>query len=190
MTDVAIDRYGVLYGVTFDCGYVINPQTGQATKLGSLPTSFNGLTLVPAGVLDPNKDVLVGIANSGQWYRLTLMNGVFTTQLLGQYGPGYTSAGDAFSIEGVGTFGAVNKTGVSGTVIVKVDPATGAVQSELATLGAFSTIYGLAGWEGLILAFNSGGEIIRVDPVTGTVTNLGNKSISWWGAGVGTVLPQ
>lgn len=190
MTDVAIDRYGVLYGVSFDCGYVIHPQTAQAIRLGSLPTSFNGLTLVPKGILDPNKDVLVGTANNGDWYRLALMNGVFMAQKIGQYGAGYTSAGDAFSIENVGTFGAVNKTGVSGTVIVEVDPATGAVQKELATLAGFSAIYGLAGWQGLILAFSSGGEVFRIHPTSGEVTNLGDKNISWWGAGVGTVIPQ
>jgi hypothetical protein len=190
MTDVAIDRYGVLYGVTFDRGYVIHPQTAQAYFLGTLPQSFNGLTMIPQGILDPNKDTLVGIANSGAWYRMTLMNGVFNIQQIGQYGPGYTSAGDAFSIEGVGTYGAVNKQGVAGTVIVTVDPNTGAVQQEVATLPQYPTVYGLAGWEGLILAFDSSGQMIKVDPMTKVVTPLGNKNIVWWGAGVGTVIPQ
>ncbi|PCC67337.1 Thrombospondin type 3 repeat-containing protein [Nannocystis exedens] len=190
VTDVAIDRWGVLYAITFGCGYVVNPQTAQAYKLGTLPQSFNGLTLVPKGVLDPNKDSLVGIANSGQWYKLTLQNGMFNIQQIGQYGAGYTSAGDAFSIEGVGTYGAVNKQGVGGTVIVQVDPATGAVQSELATLGQYPNVYGLAGWEGLILAFDSSGEMIRIDPQTKVVTALGDKNVTWWGAGVGTVIPQ
>nr|WP_276603494.1 thrombospondin type 3 repeat-containing protein [Nannocystis pusilla] len=190
VTDVAIDRWGVLYAVTFGCGYVVNPQTAQAYKLGTLPQSFNGLTMIPKGVLDPNKDTLVGIANSGQWYKLTLQNGMFNIQQIGQYGAGYTSAGDAFSIEGVGTYGAVNKQGVGGTVIVQVDPATGAVQSELATLAQNPAVYGLAGWEGLILAFDSSGQMFRIDPQTKVVTPLGNKGVSWWGAGVGTVIPQ
>ncbi|MCY0990310.1 thrombospondin type 3 repeat-containing protein [Nannocystis sp. ILAH1] len=190
VTDVAIDRWGVLYAVTFGCGYVINPQTAQAYKLGTLPQSFNGLTMIPKGILDPNKDTLVGIANSGQWYKLALQNGMFNIQQIGQYGAGYTSAGDAFSIEGVGTYGAVNKQGVGGTVIVQVDPATGAVQSELATLAQNPQVYGLAGWEGLILAFDSGGQMFRIDPQTKVVTPLGNKNVTWWGAGVGTVIPQ
>lgn len=190
VTDVAIDRWGVLYAVTFGCGYVVNPQTAQAYKLGTLPQSFNGLTMIPKGILDPNKDTLVGIANSGQWYKLTLQNGMFNIQLIGQYGAGYTSAGDAFSIEGVGTYGAVNKQGVGGTVIVQVDPATGAVQSELATLAQNPAVYGLAGWEGLILAFDSSGQMFRIDPQTKVVTPLGNKGVGWWGAGVGTVIPQ
>jgi hypothetical protein len=191
MTDVAIDRWGVLYGVTFGCGYVIHPMTGQAYKLGSLPSSFNGLTLVPKGIVDPNKDALIGISNAGGWYHLKLTNGVFQAQQLGSYGAGYTSAGDAFSIEGVGTYAAVNKQGVNNaTVIVSVDPANGKVTGELATLQGYPTVYGLAGWEGLIVAFNSGGELIKVDPVTKMVTVLGDKNITWWGAGVGTVIPQ
>ncbi|MDC0718914.1 thrombospondin type 3 repeat-containing protein [Nannocystis bainbridge] len=190
VTDVAIDRWGVLYAVTFGCGYVINPQTAQAYKLGTLPQSFNGLTLIPKGILDPNKDALVGIANTGQWYQLTLQNGMFAIQQIGQYGAGYTSAGDAFSIENVGTYGAVNKQGVAGTVIVQVDPKTGAVQSELATLPQNPAVYGLAGWEGLILAFDSSGQMFRIDPQTKVVTPLGNKGVAWWGAGVGTVIPQ
>ncbi|MDC0675214.1 thrombospondin type 3 repeat-containing protein [Nannocystis radixulma] len=190
VTDVAIDRYGVLYAVTFGCGYVVNPQTAQAYYLGTLPQSFNGLTMIPKGILDPNKDALVGIALTGAWYRLILQNGMFNIQQIGQYGNGYSSAGDAFSIEGVGTFGAVNKVGVGGTVIVEVNPANGAVMSELATLAAYSTVYGLAGWEGLILAFDSSGQMIRIDPVTKVVTQLGNKNVTWWGAGVGTVIPM
>lgn len=191
MTDVAIDRWGVLYGVTFGCGYVIHPQTGQAYKLGSLPSSFNGLTLVPKGIIDPNKDALIGISNAGGWYHLKLNNGVFQAQLLGTYGAGYTSAGDAFSIEGVGTYAAVNKQGVNNaTVIVSVDPANGKVTGELATLVGYPTVYGLAGWEGQIVAFNSGGQLIKVDPMTKMVTVIGNKNVGWWGAGVGTVIPQ
>lgn len=191
VTDVAIDRWGVLYGITFGCAYVIHPQTAQATKLGSLPQSFNGLTMVPKGVIDQNKDTLIGISNAGGWYQLTLMNGVFNAKLLGTYGAGYTSAGDAFSIEGVGTYAAVNKQGVANaTVIVDVDPATGKVKSDLATLNGYPTVYGLAGWEGLILAFDSSGNVIKVDPMTKQVTPLGNKGAAWWGAGVGTVLPQ
>ena len=75
-------------------------------------------------------------------------------------------------------------------MIVTVNPLTGKVESELAVTMGYNSIFGLAGWEGLIIAFNSGGEMIKIDPATKVVTNLGDKNISWWGAGVGTVLPQ
>ena len=40
------------------------------------------------------------------------------------------------------------------------------------------------------MAFNSGGQMIRIDPITKVVTDLESKGVSWWGAGVGTVIPQ
>jgi len=190
MTDVAIDRYGVLYGVTFDRAYVCNPTSAQCFVLGTLPGSFNGLTWIPAGTLDPDKDSLIGITTGGAWNHLKIMNGQVTSQQLGTYGAGYSSAGDAFSIEGVGTYAAVNKNGANSTVIVTVDPLNGKVLSELASTQGYNTIYGLAGWEGLIIAFDQGGTMIKVDPMTKAVTNLGNKAMTWWGAGVGTVIPQ
>jgi hypothetical protein len=190
MTDVAIDRYGVLYGVTFDRLYVCNPASAQCFNLGTLPGSYNGLTWIPAGIIEPDKDTLIGITNPGAWVQLSIKGGMVTAKQLGTYGANYTSAGDSFSIEGVGTFAAVNKVGVNSTVIVTVDPLTGKVTGELAVTQGYNSVYGLAGWEGLILAFDSSGQMIKVDPVTKAVTNLGAKGVSWWGAGVGTLIPQ
>ena len=190
VTDVAIDRYGQLFAITFNDVFVCNPKTAACYWLGTLPDSYNGLTFIPAGTLQPDKDSLIGISQGGGWYHLKIMNGMAQAVQLGTYGPGYSSAGDSFSIETVGTFAAVNKNGAPGTVIVTVDPLTGKVASELATLNGYFSVYGLAGWEGLILAFDSSGNVLKVDPMTKVVTPLGNKGVGWWGAGVGTVLPQ
>nr|WP_293183622.1 thrombospondin type 3 repeat-containing protein [Nannocystis sp.] len=190
MTDLAIDRNGVLYGVTFDRLYVCNPVSAQCFNLGVLPGSYNGLTWIPAGILEPDKDTLIGITGGGGWFQLTIMNGQVAAKQLGSYGAGYSSAGDAFSIEGVGTFAAVNKVGVNSTVIVTVEPKTGKVSGELAVTQGYSSVFGLAGWEGLILAFDSSGQVIKIDPVTKVVTKLGNKGVGWWGAAVGTLIPQ
>ncbi len=190
MTDIAIDRYGVLYGVSFGRAYVCNPTTAKCFDLGALNNSYNGLTWIPAGIIEPDKDSLIGIGNDGSWNHLTFNNKIVSAKKLGSYGPGYTSAGDAFSIENVGTYAAVNKQGAAGTVIVTVDPLTGKATGELAVTQGYFSVYGLAGWEGLILAFDSSGTVIKIDPMTKVVTNLGKKSESWWGAGVGTILPQ
>lgn len=190
MTDVAIDRNGVLYGVTFDRLYVCNPGTATCFNLGTLPGSYNGLTWIPAGIIDPDKDTLIGITNPGAWVQLSIKGGMVTAKQLGSYGANYSSAGDAFSIEGVGTFAAVNKVGLNSTVIVTVDPTNGKVTGELAVTNGYNSVYGLAGWEGLILAFDSSSQMIKIDPVTKVVTNLGAKGVSWWGAGVGTLIPQ
>jgi hypothetical protein len=110
--------------------------------------------------------------------------------VLGGYGGGYTSSGDAFSIFGVGTYASVDAPGQPDDVIVEVDPITGAVQGEVATVTGYSSIYGLAGWQGSIFAFDASGAVLRIDPATGDVALLQATPHSWWGAAVVTVLPS
>jgi hypothetical protein len=190
VTDVAVSGFGVLYAVTFDDLYVCHPGTAECWKLAALPTSFNGLTMVPPGTLDPVLDVLVGVANSGSWYRMDVASGQAQLTSIGGYGAGYSSSGDAFSIEGVGTYASVNKTGVSSVMIVEVNPTTGAVISELATLTNYYGVYGLAGWDGAIFAFDSSGAVVRVDVTTGAFQLIHSTPHAWWGAGVKTRLDQ
>jgi hypothetical protein len=184
MTDIALDEYGVLWGVTFGDLFVCDASTAACTHLATLPQSFNGLTMVPRGTLDPVQDALVGIANTGDWYRIKL-TGALQAQLtkIGAYG-GYTNAGDVFSIENVGTFGAVNGSGSNS--IVRCDPVTGAVQSVLGPTTGYSQVYGLAGWQGAIFAFDAGGDVLSVDPNTAAVQLISSTTHAWWGAGVTT----
>lgn len=191
MTDIAIDRYGVLYGVSYSGLYVVNANTGECYRVGTLPEPFNALTLVPKGVLDTNRDVMVGISGVGGWYRLDPQGDQFIPTQLGSYGDGYMSSGDAYSIEKVGTFASVNKTGASDDYLVEIDPKTGAVIREVGEMKGLSLVYGLAGWTGRAMAFDESGEIAIVDTKTGevikTITDTPKK---WWGAGVQTVLPE
>ena len=190
VTDIAVDSFGVLYAVTFNDLFVCDPATAACNFLASLPQSFNGLTLVPPGVIDPVYDTLVGISNVGNWYQLDVGNGTVVINALGSYGTGYSSSGDAFSIQGVGTYAAVNKTGIADDVIVSSDPTSGTVMSEVATLTGYGSIFGLAGWVGSVFAFSSNGDILLIDPVMGTWSVVQSTPHSWWGAGVYTVLPQ
>ncbi|HRI08435.1 MAG TPA: MopE-related protein [Nannocystaceae bacterium] len=192
VTDVALDRWGVLYAITFNDLFVCNPNTAQCYYLADLPgVSTNGLTMLPPGVLDPKDDTLVAIANSGDWNKVTLVGNQASFMKIGAYGAGYSSAGDVFSISGVGTYGATNKSGViNATVVVDANPMNGNVVKDISTLTGYSTVYGLAGWEGKIFAFNSNGAVILVDPMNGTFMNVKMTANSWWGAGVYTVLPQ
>lgn len=189
MTDLAIDRHGQMFGVSFGRMYVCDPMTAECWDLGQLPASYNGLTWIPAGTLLPDKDALIGVTEDGRWYHLTIADQLVTGELLGSYGAEYSSAGDAFSIATVGTFAAVYKEGVDTTVIVTVDPLTGQVLSDLAVL-PLSTVWGLAGWQGAIVAFDFTGAVAKVDPMTKEITPLGVKPSEWWGAAVSTVLPQ
>ena len=190
VTDIAIDQWGVLYAITFDDLHVCNPANAQCYYLADLPSQSNGATFVPPGTIDPVDDALIGIAITGDWRQMQLSGGMVVQMVLGGYGGGYTSSGDAFSIYGVGTYASVDAPGQPDDVIVEVDPLTGAVQSEIATVAGYSSIYGLAGWEGSIFAFDASGAVLLVDPATGDVTLLAASPYAWWGAAVVTVLPS
>jgi len=186
---VAIDQFGVLYGVTFNDLYVCNATNAECFHLATLPQSFNGMTAVPPGTLHPFLDTLVAIAITGDWYRMDLV-GPGQAQLtnIGAYGQGYTSSGDAFSIQGVGTYAAVDKPGQAADYIISVDPTNGNFIAELGPVLTYSTVYGLAGWLNEVYCFDSSGAVILIDINNSTPTLLQQTSHSWWGAGVSTRL--
>jgi len=188
MTDIGIDRYGVLYGTSYEYLYTCHPQTAVCHLVAKLPGSFNGLTLVPAGLVDPDKDVLIGISEEGGWYRLEVANGELTPTKLGGYGSDYSSAGDAYSIAGVGTFAAVHKGEIWDNYLVSVDPATGKVQEDIGPITGYVGIFGLAGWTDKAFAFDKTGAVRVIDTTSAEVKVLHETEISWWGAGVATQL--
>jgi len=190
VTDAAIDQFGVLYVVTFDNFFVCNPATAECYLLGALPESHNALTFIPPGTLDDDDDSLIGIANSGAWRYLELSGNMVNMMQLGSYGGGYTSSGDSFSISGVGTYSSVNGLGTFDDVVIEVDPLTGTALGEVGTLTGYTSTYGLAGWDGAIFAFDESGDVLLVDPNTGTFEVINETTYAWWGAAVGTVLPQ
>ncbi|MCA9716040.1 MAG: hypothetical protein KC468_15280, partial [Myxococcales bacterium] len=191
VTDIALDRFGVLYAITFNDLFVCNPQTAQCYYLADIPQTANGLTMIPPGVIDPDDDTLVAIANNGTWYRVMQVGNQANFINIGGYNAGYSSSGDCFSIENVGTYCATNKTGVNnGDVIIEANPMNGGNVQDIATTVGYNSLFGLAGWQGAIFGFNSGGQVIKIDPENGTVTLLTNSNNGWWGAGVRTIIPQ
>jgi len=190
MTDMAIDQFGVLYGVTFGDLFVCDAPTAECYHLAPLPQSFNGLTMVPPGTIDPMLDTLVAIANSGAWYRVDLIApGQAQLTSIGQYGSGYTSSGDAFSIDGVGTYASVNKSGQSSDVIIEVNPLNGNFISEVGPVSGYSSLFGLAGWAGEIYGFDASGAVMRIDLNTSVPTLIQQTTHAWWGAAVSTRMP-
>lgn len=191
MTDIAIDRYGVLYGVSFSAVYTCHPQKGGCLHIGTLPSSYNALTFVPQGLLDDDKDVLIAIGGGGEWTRLDRVGDTFVPTVLGSYGGLYTSSGDAYSIKGVGTYATVNKSGDSSDWLVAVHPATGHVTAEVGRLDGFGAMFGLAGWTDRAFGFDETGAVVIVDTETGTVVNtIQSVPKAWWGAGVRTYIPS
>lgn len=196
MTDIAVDRYGVMWGIGFQDVFIVNPNTAEVWRLAALPQEFNGLTLIPRAVLGTERDVLVGISVAGGWWRLDLVQsggpgGVTTraqTTLLGNFGSNWTSSGDAFSIEGVGTFASVKRGGMGNDQLVEVDPKTGLVTRVVAPLGNYGKVWGLAGWANRAYGFDEGGDIFEIDLSTGQTLSKRSSPHRWWGAGVKTIL--
>jgi hypothetical protein len=185
ITDIAIDRHGVLYAVTFVDAFVCHPQQAECWHIGRLTGSHNGLSFVPSNVPgDP--ELLAGIANSGTW---TAYEGVpfsLNARPLGAYSGGAGSSGDVYHINGIGTFGAVTGMG-SGATIVETDNVGGILRT-ISNLDSVGGVYGLAGWDDYIYAFTSSGQVIAIDPITGQDLSVSSGHGSWWGAGVRTII--
>ncbi len=194
VTDIAIDQFGVLYAITFTDLHICRPRDAQCRHLGALQgISNNGLTFVPPSALGGN-GFLVGMGGT-DWFVIESRGARWASRQLGRFdNQGTMSSGDAFSIEGVGTFASVQQSanGPQDDIVV-LDPATGAIQSRICSMNQgpnYSQIWGLAGWtDGYIYAFDAGGDILRVDVATGTYARIDSTPHAWWGAGVRTVIP-
>jgi hypothetical protein len=194
MTDIAIDRYGVLYAISFDNLHICHPETAVCVYLGALPEQFNGMTLVPGPVFGSATDVLIGISNDGGWYRLDTTTVVQATRL-GAYGS-YCSSGDAFSAEGIGTFATVKRgtypcSSLADDVLVEVDPRSGRVLREVVTLSGLSSVWGLAGWRDQVYAYDASGAVAFIDLDDVLVRTVhADSGHAWWGAGTRTLFPE
>ena len=185
MTDMAIDYDGHLYGVTFGGLYHCMADTARCLNMASFNEQFNGMTIVPEGTIQSGKETIIAISNAGGWYRVEVVGAKAVLTHQGNYGSGYTSAGDAYSIRDHGTWAAVNGSG-GGTLLVTVEPVSGKALQELGTIPG-ENISGLAGYADKVYAFDSSGTIYIGD-VSGAATfqPYVTTSHTWYGAAVST----
>lgn len=197
VTDLALDKIGTMYAVTDAAFYRIDYTKPKptGTKLATLSQAFNGLTFIPEGMIDATQEVLIGVASSGDWYRVDVAAGASSATLtkLGAYGGGYSSAGDAVGIIGDAVYATVNPPSSIGgnNHVVVVDPKTGKVKKDLGDCGA-GALYGVGYWGGTLYGFGSAGDLYSIDLTTGKGTKLAitNGPSQWWGAGVRTSAPR
>jgi hypothetical protein len=193
ITDIAIDSYGVLFAVSFNHLFVCNPETAECFVQGALPPSvggFNGLTMLPPGVIQAHRDTLIGMSTDGGWYWLTLnAEQQVVAGLIGNYGEQWDSAGDAFSMEDVGTVAAACNAGTCYTTnnsLVLVNPISGAVTQVLDEIPAMQ-VFGLAGYGDRFFAFDeTTGIWSRTTALTSEWEAVNTDDVAWWGAGVRT----
>jgi hypothetical protein len=182
MTDIAVNQTGEIYGISFTRVYRVDRATGACTHLSDLATNYNGLSFVPAGVIDPIAETLVGTSLDGNLWKLDPMTGVAT--LIGPYGGGLQSSGDIVSVAGVGTAATVKPPGSTTDWLALVDPTSGA--ATLVGDTGVTDIWGLGWADGALYGFTATNQFVRLDPATGAATVMGVGTVSWWGAGVTT----
>jgi hypothetical protein len=187
MTDIAIDKTGLMIGVSFTKVYRVDPTTAATTLLSSgLTGTFNGLSFIPADqVGSTGDDVLVGTRNAdGKVFRIDPSTGSATE--IGDMN-GYTSSGDLVAVEGFGTVLTADN-GISNDRLVRLAPSTFAATVIGTDIGV-AEIWGVGFWKDKIYGFTSGGKFLTIDPATGVGTVIQNTGPAWYGAAVTTAAP-
>ncbi len=186
MTDIAIDKNGLMIGISFDKVYSVDKDTAACTFLSNLDRSFNGLSFVPAQMADPSgAEKLVASALDGSLYEVDPASG--SSHLIGNFGGGLTSSGDVVSVSGFGTVATVKTTNGASDYLATVDTLTGTAKTIGAT--GVSDIWGLGFWKDKVFGFTSSNQFVLIDPKTGAAQVVSSGSVSWWGAGVTTSAP-
>ena len=188
MTDLAIDKAGVMIGISYDSVYRVDPTNAQTTLLSNaLDGTFNGLSFVPATMLgQTGDDVLVGTNNSnGHVMKIDPMTGHATQ--VGDMGANFASSGDLVAVDGFGT--AQTVVGSSTDKLARLAPQTFSATTVGSGTG-YSQIWGIAYWKGKIYGFTNGGQFMLIDPMTGNAMMVTQTpGINWWGAAVTTLAP-
>jgi hypothetical protein len=187
MTDIAIDKSGLMLGVSSASVYRIDATTAAATRLsGGLTGQFNGLSFVPAAMIgQTGNDVLVGTRNAdGIVFKIDPMTGQATQ--IGNMG-GYSSSGDLVAVTNFGTV-LTAEGGIAADRLVRLAPSSFAATAVGSNIG-YSDIFGVAFWKNKIFGFTSSGEFITIDPNTGVGTLVQSNGPAWWGAAVTTAAP-
>jgi hypothetical protein len=190
ITDIAFDQYGVLYAISSNSLFICQPDTAMCRWVATLPSFSVGLTFLPPGTLGAG-DVLIGMGDEN-WYRLDVNGTSIGSTPVGVYDSQATTiSGDAFSIQGIGTYAAVNLRGnTTADSLVRLDPVTGGIVDTVVTFPSHARVFGLAGWiNNLFYAFDASGDILEIDVTAGTHTVIESTPHAWWGAGVRTVVP-
>jgi hypothetical protein len=187
ITDIAIDKTGLMIGISFTSVYRIDPTTAACTRLSQdLTATFNGLSFVPATEIgQTGPDILVATRNSsGIVSQINPATGAATQ--IGNMG-GFSSSGDLVSIAGFGTMQTADN-GSAADRLVRLAPNSFAATTIGTNIG-YGDIWGIAYWKDKIFGFTEAGQFITIDPTTGVGTLVQGNGPRWWGAAVTTLAP-
>lgn len=187
MTDLAVDAMGEVVACSRDALYRVDVTNARLTKITNFAESqvFYGLTYLPAGVLDADREVLVGATSNGTYYRIDPSNGRLTR--LGQFQNSWTLSGDIVSIAGERTYATVRRSGSTNDSLAELNTRTGSLRIIGDT--GFASIYGLGYWRQTLYGFTRAGEFITINSSTGRGTRQSMPTMEFSGAGVTTTAP-
>lgn len=186
MTDIAVDKNGLMIGISYSRVYSVDPTSAKTTLLSSsLDGTFNGLSFVPASMLgQTGDDVLVAVNNAnGKVMKIDPMTGSATQ--VGNMGS-YASSGDLVAVAGFGTVQTV--TGSSSDVLATLAPTSFAA-TPIGSGTGYGQIWGVAYWKGQVYGFTNGGAFVLINPTTGAAQMVSQTNVNWWGAAVTTLAP-
>ncbi|MBM4783712.1 MAG: hypothetical protein GQE15_39085 [Archangiaceae bacterium] len=163
-TDLAIDQAGRAFMIAGFTLYRLNLQTGVCTPLATLPELLLTLQFLPAGVVDPTAEGLVGYGPMSYW-EFEPATGMAMALGSSDLGFNQIPSGDLTALEDGGAFLTV-KDANGGTVcsdcLVRINPQTGAVVERYGPIGVTS-VWGLATFDNKLYGFTNQGEAVILD---------------------------
>ena len=195
ITDLAVGPDNTIYVVSKTNIYTASATDGHVTLLGAISTC--GSDNVAMSVT-PDGKMLLGDFK-GQICKVDVGTNPPTVTQLGMMGSGMALSGDMVAVADGTIYGTgylISDGNSKGTgldnVLVKLDPSTGQMQSQLGATG-FPKLFGVAYALGQVFGFthDGSGDVVTIDPTTGKGTLFNsfkdpstNMGISFAGAGV------
>lgn len=174
VTDIAIDRLGLLYAVSEGTLYRCDPNTVVCDPIGA--SSANSAGFAEFGALSPTDDVLILVEDSDVVHVVVHEDSIDVIRV-GTL-EGYSSSGDVMPLGGTLML-LSSPTPGDADVLVAFDASNAQVVGELAELPPLT--YGLAGFGGEVWGFTDRGQIVHVDD-SGQAVEVGRTDARLWGA--------
>ncbi len=178
-TDLAIDQAGRAFMIAGFTLYRLNLQTGVCTPLATLPELLLTLQFLPAGLVDPNVESLVGYGPTSYW-QFDPATGTATALGSSDLGFNQIPSGDLTALEDGGAFLTVkdwNNGNVCADCLVRINPGTGSVVERYGPIGVAS-VWGLATFDDELYGFTNQGEAVRLELLNDGGVTAGDDGVN------------
>ena len=159
MTDIAIDKTGVMIGISYSRVYRVDATNAQTTLLSSsLDGTFNGLSFVPARDARPDRRRRArrhATTPTAASSAIDPMTGSATQ--VGDMGGAFKSSGDLVAVAGFGTVQTVPVR--PSDLLARLAPQTFAATAVGSGTG-FGQIWGVAFWKSKVYGFTNGRHFV------------------------------